>query len=76
MKLTLVSPASIPALANSVIPCGMRGLSVLESLSKNPKSSAPSYPFANPETFVESAKSALMAITSGRPYCFIEYVFI
>ena len=76
MKLTLVNPASIPALVNSVIPCGMRGLSVLESLLKNPKSSAALYPLANPETFVESAKSALIAITRGRPYFFIEYVFI
>ena len=75
-KFTVANPASIPALVNSVIPCGMRGLSGLFVLSYMPKSGEPLYPFENPEIFVESAKSALMAITNGRPYSSIDFELI
>ena len=58
----------MPEFANSVIPCGINGEFVFVILSYIPKSSMSPQPFANPEIFVEPARSADIATNKGLPY--------
>ena len=66
----------MPEFANSVIPCGINGLLIFLILSYKPISFEPPYSLAKPEILVESARSALIAITKGLPYLLIDNVLI
>ena len=66
-KLTLASPAIIPALANSVISVGNKLPVGFVSRSYQPNPGISPNSAANPATFVDSARSAEAAIKRGRP---------
>ena len=58
----------MPALVNSVICCGSSVPVGFVSRWYQPHPSTPSKPFMKPEMFVDSARSADIAMNSARPY--------
>ena len=61
-------PALTPELVNSVICCGSSAPRTFVSRSYQPQPGSSSQSLAKPAMLVDSARSALQAMTSGRPY--------
>jgi ABC-type amino acid transport system permease subunit len=61
-------PTLTPALVNSVISCGSSAPRGLVSRLYQPQPGRSSQSLAKPAMLVDSARSALQAITSGRSY--------
>ena len=67
-RLTVARPTVTPALVNSVISWGSSEPRGFVSRLYQPQPGISSKSLANPAMFVESARSAEQAITSGRSY--------
>src|SRR5690606_39619368 len=65
---TVAMPTLMPALVNSVISCGRSAPRGFVSRLYQPQPGRSSKSFENPAMFVDSARSADEAITSGRSY--------
>ena len=67
-RFTVASPTVTPALVNSVISCGRSDPRGFVSRLYQPQPGISMKSLAKPAMFVESARSAEQAITSGRSY--------